>query len=312
MILSNQKLKQLFHGVCCFDMHGDYLVPMRFTPEICERFADNPVFYIRSHSTGMVEMRFLTDADEFSFDYRLEEIVHRRTMDIYVDGILHSILSLDEFPDEHRIRCSLPSGTKQVTVCLPCYCCMTVRNFEANGLVKAIPKPRTKVLWIGDSITQGSSEISSLAYVGLCRRKLGWNVLDHGIGGISYDERLLMEVPGFKPDKIVTALGTNSCKAADFAERAEGFFAKLASLYPQTQTLVITPLWRGDAFADYLQKGKETVQKICASYANIDVVDGFSLVSHPAQFFIDGVHPTELGMTYYADNLIAAMRKLHF
>ena len=312
MILSTSRLKQLFHGVCCFDMHDDYLVPRRFTPEIRKSFEDNPVFRIRSLSTGMVEIRFETDAENFSFDYRLEEIVHRRTMDIYVNGIIHSIVSLDEFPDEHRFSCSLPAGNKRVTVCLPCYSCMTVRNFEADGSVKAVPKSRTKVLWIGDSITQGSSEISSLAYVGLCRRKLGWNVLDQGIGGVSYDERLIMEIPRFQPDKIIVALGTNSCKAADFAERAEEFYAKLAAVYPQIKTLVITPLWRGDAYADYLKKCAETVRQICARYENISVIDGFSLVPHPAQFFMDGVHPTELGMTYYAQNLISAMRKLHF
>ena len=44
----------------------------------------------------------------------------------------------------------------------------------------------------------------------------------------------------------------------------------------------------------------------------VDVVDGFSLVPHPAQFFMDGTHPTELGMTYYAENLMAAIRKLRF
>ena len=312
MVLPTHKLKRLFHGVCCFDMHDDYLVPRRFTPEIREKFEDNPVFRIRSLSTGMVEMRFTTDADSFSFDYRLEEIVHRRTMDVYINDTIDSIVSLDEFPDERRFTCSLPEGTKKVCVCLPCYCCMTVRNFEVNGMIRAVPKPRTKVLWIGDSITQGSSEISSLAYVGLCRRKLGWNVLDQGIGGVSYDERLIMEIPGFKPDKIIVALGTNSCKAADFAERAEEFYAKLASVYPQTKILAITPLWRGDAYADYLTKGAEAVRAICARFDNVDVVDGFSLVPHPAQFFIDGTHPTELGMTYYAENLMAAIRKLRF
>ena len=67
-----------------------------------------------------------------------------------------------------------------------------------------------KVLWLGDSITQGFGPLrSAQTYVSVANRLLNYDIVNQGIGGYIYDKKSLMKMDGYTPDKIIVALGTN-------------------------------------------------------------------------------------------------------
>ena len=51
---------------------------------------------------------------------------------------------------------------------------------------------------------------------------------------------------------------------------------------------------------------------IAEKYDNITVVDGFKLVPHTAEYFIDNLHPNCLGSEIYGRNLVLAIEKAGF
>ena len=54
------------------------------------------------------------------------------------------------------------------------------------------------------------------------------------------------------------------------------------------------------------------VAAIAGRYANVTVVDGFGLVPHLPEYFLDNLHPNALGAEVYGRNLVEAIRKLGF
>ena len=47
-------------------------------------------------------------------------------------------------------------------------------------------------------------------------------------------------------------------------------------------------------------------------YKNIKVVDGFKMVPHLEEYYIDNLHPNGLGTEVYGRNLVEAIRKSGF
>ena len=93
----------------------------------------------------------------------------------------------------------------------------------------------------------------------------------------------------------------------------EEFYETLTGLYGnEIPILCISPVWRGDQpqaydkFLDFCDK----VQKIAGSYSNITVVDGFGLVPHLSEYYLDGLHPNCLGTENYGRNLVEVIRTI--
>ena len=78
--------------------------------------------------------------------------------------------------------------------------------------------------------------------------------------------------------------------------------------------LVITPLWRGDNLEGVptLEKFCATIREIVGKYKNIKVVDGFKMVPHLEEYYLDNLHPNGLGTEVYGRNLVEEIRRLGF
>ena len=143
---------------------------------------------------------------------------------------------------------------------------------------------------------------------------MDYNVINQGVGGYRYDEKLLMPMPGYVPDKIIVSYGTNQYKEDGAKESVERFYCKLKELYGSIPVLCITPIWRGDqkeTFEIFKSFGK-TIGEVCSRYDNIAVVDGLKLVPHLTEYFLDGLHPNALGGEVYGRNLVEEIRKIGF
>ncbi|MBR4428283.1 MAG: SGNH/GDSL hydrolase family protein, partial [Clostridia bacterium] len=172
-----------------------------------------------------------------------------------------------------------------------------------------------KVLWLGDSITQGFGPLrSSCTYVSVANRLLNYDVINQGIGGYVYDKNSLMKMEGYDPDKLIVALGTNQFGTKSMKD-VEEYYETLTGIYgAEKPVLCITPLWRGDVpnGLPTLARFCENVKAIAGKYKNVKIADGFKLVPHLPEYYLDKLHPNCLGAEVYGRNLADTIRKLGF
>ena len=140
-----------------------------------------------------------------------------------------------------------PEDQKNVVIYLPADATVLIKNFTTDAKVTPAVKGQ-KVLWLGDSITQGYGPLrSSCTYVSVANRLLNYNIINQGIGGYIYDKNSLMKMEGYTPDKIIVALGTNQYGDKDMT-KIEEYYKTLIDIYgKEIPILCISPLWRGDS-----------------------------------------------------------------
>lgn len=323
MQLSNTTLKKLIHGAYDFKMEKGYLSFCRFSQAQMDFLAQEDGWcYERALHTGGISAKFLTDATSISFDYKLTRGELNDTIDVYVDDKAYYIHRTQEQGLKGKIELALPMGKKQVTIYFPTDSDVWIKRFNIDGKWRAVKPAKTKLLFIGDSITQGvGSGLSGQTYVHVFSRIHSYHVLNQGISGHYHDGRLLLPLDEFKPDKIIIAMGTNDYNRDSFdlthgkvEDRIPAFYKRLNELYGDVPKLLITPLWRADAAGD-LDKFKAFCKRIAneaLQYKNVTVVDGMDLVPPVAECFHDGLHPSCWGMELYGKNLANKVTQLKF
>lgn len=315
MKLSMEQLKEIYFGALFFKETEDgYLQAFQYTEEQMEYFKKASDFwYERSYATTAKTLEFQTTATKFSFDYDLIWVSSEDSIELFVDGLATEIRYLKDIPRKGTASFALPEGEKNVIVYLPADATIVIRNFEIDGAYTPAVKGE-KVLWMGDSITQGFGPLrSGVIYVSVANRFLNYDVINQGIGGYVYDKNSVMPMYDYRPDKIIVSLGTNQF-GTETMKDVEEFYIRLKEVYKDTPVLCITPLWRGDhpEGFDTLFRFCDNVKKICEQYENITIVDGMKLVPHLPEYFLDNLHPNALGMEVYGRNLVEAIRKTGF
>lgn len=300
MKLSNQTFSKLIKGAYQFKTQEGYLSFRHFDDAQLEYLKFNDFFGLRSTFSSSVTAEFITDAEEISFDFKVFGAGSLDTVDVYADNFAVCRKHLKDIGNKGHISFTLPEGKKHIKVYFPADANMGVKNFRIDGSWRKSNKKSPKLLCIGDSITQGyGSLITGLTYVNVANRILGYDVLNQGIGGYYYDAGMLTPMEGYSPDKILLAMGTNQYHAADKEEKIVGFFKKFREVYPDIPTLVITPLWRGNA-PERLHELVETaniIRREAEKSENIRIVDGFGILPHLPEYYMpDLLHPNALGM----------------
>ena len=312
--MTNEELKQYYHGAYRFEETKDgYLIGLQYTKEQMEYLKFNDFFYVRSDCGNSKTLEFVTDATEISFDYKVTKDFD--TVELMTDGIISDVRNIENIGKSGTLNFSLREGKKEVVVYLPADNVLYIKNLMLNSSAEPVEK-KTKVLWMGDSITQGYGPFrSGGTYVSVANRILKYEVINQGIGGYYYDKNVLMKMEGYTPDKIITAYGTNQWFAETAPKDTKEYFERLRELYPDIPVLVITPVWRGDLkgwrmnkFLDF----REQIKEICESFTGVKVIDGFKLVHHCDAYYLDLLHPNALGCECYGKNLAAEIKKLNF
>lgn len=316
MKISNEALKKHYYGAYSFKEDEDgYLAAFQYSDKQMEYFKQASDFwYGRCSASTAKTLEFITEATRFSFDYKIKWIGTKDSFELAVDGLLSRIWYVKDMDQEGTLSIPLPEGKKSVTVYLPCDATALIRNFEIDAAMAPVPK-NEKVLWLGDSITQGYGPLrSACTYVSVANRILNYDLINQGIGGYVYDKNSLMEMPGYRPDKIIVALGTNQFETESMAA-VEEYYERLIEVYGKTiPVLCITPLWRCDLGEreKTMRRFCESIRAICARYPNIKVIDGFRLIPHLREYFLDRVHPNVLGAQVCGDALADEIQKIGF
>ena len=316
MILSNSELQKIYFGAYRFEETDDgYLQAFQFNREQMDYFKKSSEFWFeRCDASTCKTLEFTTEAETFSFDYKIIWVSSEDTIEMAVDSLIADIRYIHGMDTEGRLTFTLPKGSKKVTVYLPSDATVLIRNFESDKAVSPAEKGPS-VLWLGDSITQGYGTLrSACTYVSVANRILNYDIINQGIGGYIYDKNILMKMDGYSPEKIIVALGTNQF-GCETMKDIEEYYEKLIDIYGDTiPVLCITPLWRGDVEDGFetLSAFCDKLKKIAGKYPNIKIAEGFNMVPHLPEYYLDKLHPNCLGAEIYGRNLVKEIERLGF
>ena len=315
MKLTKEQLKAIYHGALWYQETEDgYLQAFQYTKEQNEYFEKVSDFWFeRCTASTAKTLEFVTEATSCSFEYKFLWVGSEDSVELWIDGQAAEIRYVKDMEKEGALSFDLPEGSKNVMIYLPADATMVIRNFEINGTYKQAEK-KEKVLWMGDSITQGFGPLrSGHTYVSVANRLLNYDIINQGIGGYVYDKNVLMQMYDYKPDKIIISMGTNQF-GTESMEGIEEYYELLKEIYGDTPVLCILPLWRDDVpnGLPTLIKFCNNLKKIAEKYSNVTVVDGFKLVPHLPEYFLDKLHPNCLGCEVYGRNLVLEIQKTGF
>ncbi|MCR5398108.1 MAG: SGNH/GDSL hydrolase family protein [Lachnospiraceae bacterium] len=316
MVLTNEELKKIYFGAYEFEeTNQGYLQAFQYSQKQIKYFEGAmEMWYDRCTATTAKTLEFSTTATRLSFEYKIIWKGSEDSFEITVDGLVSGIKYVKDLPDSGTIEWELPQGKKDVVIYLAADATVLIRNFTIDADVIPAVKGK-KVLWLGDSITQGYGPLrSSCTYVSVANRILNYDIINQGIGGYIYDKNSLMKMEGYDPDKIIVALGTNQYGDKDMG-KVEEYYETLIGIYGNDiPILCITPLWRGDSEDGLptMMSFCEKVKDIAGQYKNVQIVDGMKMVPHFSEYFLDNLHPNCLGCEIYGRNLVDVIRSSGF
>ncbi|MCR5031354.1 MAG: SGNH/GDSL hydrolase family protein [Lachnospiraceae bacterium] len=314
--MNNQEIKPFYFGTYFFEETEDgYLQAYQYSRAQMDYFEKASDFWFERCSASTAKtIEMITDATKISLDYKILWEGSQDSVELMVDGLITRIDYIKDMAKEENLSWQLPAcdgSQRNVVIYLPADATMVIKNLEINGTAKA-PVKKEKVLWLGDSITQGFGPLrSSQTYVSVANRLLNYDIINQGIGGYVYDKYSLMKMEGYQPDRIIVALGTNQYGSPTM-DAVEEYYETLMSIYGnEIPVLCISPLWRGDnpEGIPTLERYCENIKRIAGSYKNVTVIDGFKLVPHLSEYFLDNLHPNCLGAEVYGRNLVEEIRR---
>ncbi|MBE6577622.1 MAG: SGNH/GDSL hydrolase family protein [Ruminococcaceae bacterium] len=253
----------------------------------------------------------------------------------YINGVLRAIVTMKEIcVDGKCFELSLcdPLGDElgecRVTVCFPRGNSPVVIDYVEldDGASFAPHKYDSKMLFYGDSITQGYSSVNhSHCYARMVSSFFNAEYYNLGIGGGRFDISTVDDV-GYEPDTVVIAFGTNDFTHHKTLEalkaKADEFMGAVKELHKGTAKnfFVISPLWRADLekWVANEEKGR-TLSSLaharaaiieCAEKHGMIHINGLELVPPFPEYFRDEyLHPNDLGFCLYTQGVIKEMRK---
>ena len=277
----------------------------------------NPVLGKNAAATTGIRLDFHTNSSTFAFTAPIGN-----KFEIYINDILmHAIYEQDLSDRSFKINIDKSSNEEnRITLILPSHdFAGVISSIELDNGASVVPHNfDCKILFIGDSITQGwDSGWDSLSYAYRVSRFFNAESIIHGVGGGFFHESLIDEEMTFDPDVVIIAFGTNDwgCHSslAQLEEQAEKFLNGIAKQYEGKKIFAISPIYRGATEGEI--RGTGTFKEVCDSVkkqiiaSGITLIDGFTLTPHLGEFFSDvTLHPNALGFGIYAENLIRTLQ----
>lgn len=316
------EFSKLFHHctqVVCSD--GIYY-PQRFSEEMLQFYSGiDEGKEIRARSTAGITMECITDAEEISFSYVSKGFCRDfLAFDIFENDVFMKTIAEPDRSLAGSIRYrKQTAGSVKVTVYLPQCVVIGISDIHM-GRWMPVEAPAKKILFLGDSITQGMVVSSpSQAFPVLISRFLRWDYLNHGVGGYVFDKASLRDLHEIQAHKIVIAYGTNDyhmvnigkLSLAALRKKVEEYLDEAIRVFSMEDILVLTPIWRADCTEEswivFRQVGD--IIKDCALARNLNVIDGLTIVGHDARLYVDGIHPGDWGANMMALNILGALEE---
>ena len=286
-----------------------------------QRITDfNAEFGKKAYGTAGIRLDFYTDSTFFAFTYDKATAASSRKW--YYFSLLINGEQVALIGEEQATACAgayrveLPDGKNRITLFLPNLFRARITSVElSDGAVFERVNPKRRLVFHGDSITQGAdSKSPALSYANRVAYALDAEIFDFAIGGAMFDMRMVDTSTDYNADAVIVAYGTNDWSkwkdAQTFSENCSEFFEQLMPLHKNVPVFVILPIWRFNGEEQKpigtLQDAKAEIARIASGYKNVKIIDIYDVVPH--ELFSDGLHPTDDGFAYYAENVLKQIK----
>lgn len=266
------------------------------------------VLHMRSRATSGVRLDFHSNTKKLSYRISTQSNEHGKT-EVLVDGIGVYTNELGESREQFDIG---EGEEHRITVIFPSHEIGTLHYIEIDDGATLMPHEyKMKILFFGDSITQGSrAPISSLSYAYRTSFYFDADSVVQGVGGGFFYNGIFDSAIEYEPDVMIIAYGTNDyARYTEFdviSQRARDVVAQIRERYPSTKIFGITPLRRYDIPLK-ISTGEfdELRARIAEIFreSGICVVDGYDLLDDNPALYDDGLHPNADGFVQYTKNL---------
>ncbi|MBE6591805.1 MAG: SGNH/GDSL hydrolase family protein [Ruminococcaceae bacterium] len=308
MIISGKELFKYAHGCVDISEEKGAVRLLRFEKEQLDYYRDNKIYLERALSSASVFLELFTDAESVSLTVTIDNLCSFDTVDIVVDGVLiHSVPYSGN--GELKIEKELSEGKKNLRIILPLYASVLFTDLELGNasFAEAVEAKGKRVLFLGDSITQGNgASTSCCSYVWTLTHLYGFNTLNQGIGGYCYDPKIPLP-KSFSPELIFVAYGTNGYKSSRFTEKVKGFYEVMKQRYPDIPIIAISPIYRVDPGNEKLCEVHGIIKEAARDIKSFRLIDGLKAVPHLDTFFADTAHPARHGHLFFASRIASEL-----
>jgi len=286
-------------------------------------------------ATSGIALAFSTDSKSLTLNVRPSAACTRSfySFDVAVNGCV--VGHMDNVPDgdrclpsfqgqysldDNKKTFSFEEGQKTVEIFFPWTIkpCLRELSLDDGASFAPLP-PRKKLLAFGDSITQGFDAFRPAnSYIVRTARALGMSLYNKSIGAERFFPELALCRDSFTPDLITVAYGTNDWNhvptRSEYETNCKLFFQNIRKTYPDTRIVAISPIWRKDRDTEGkcfpFDELKTVFAEAVAPLSNVTLIHAYDFVPHDPKLFSDGfLHPNDAGFRFYADNLIAELKK---
>lgn len=225
-------------------------------------------------------------------------------------------IAMQPFPAPRSYSVIWPYGTQMV------FQGLRLEGGSQRLFAPAPGRPARMYVAYGDSITQGYYAGSGITgtYPDQVARKKHWSVVNMGFGGEPTVPSDGSAVGSLHGSIVTVAIGANdwgqSKPLANFVSDYNALLTAVRTLQPSVPLYCLTPIWtsvenipnaQGLYVRDYRQAIAHIVQQRAASDPDLHLIDGLTLVPNQLKYFVDGVHPNDVGFALYATNLAAKL-----
>ncbi len=226
----------------------------RMTSKLMRLYSATEAAEIRAMNSSGIRIAFISDtsfvAMKLVFGRYSRPIFNT---DIVIDGFQRMTFGPPDYCEEFAFSAELNGkGEKQIEIYLPNLCETTVAGLEIEDgcFVSPVREERSRLIFIGDSITQGMTVSSpALTYPAQVAAALNKDFHNIAVGGAVMDRRVGKLALDIEWNTAFVAFGVNDFaqdrKLADFAADAEQMLKHL-SMRKDAVIYLITPIpWFG-------------------------------------------------------------------
>ena len=318
MLLSFEKIKEISFGAVSIKSDRDGIRFRKCTDKQIQAWNNlNSVLGDNARTTTGIRLDFHTDSKKIGF------YLSSGKYELYINNVfaLQRIIG-----EQGNLDIYVPEFSKEklnrVTLYFPSHSDGVLKSMQLDDDAFVVPHQfRRKLLFIGDSITQGwNSRYDSLSFANRISRFFDADCVINGVGGGIYLENTFDKIL-YDPDAVIIAYGTNDFHYyetyEDFTLQVNKYLAAISAEYLEKPVFVLTPVWRGDKENGSKMGNFDECRAIIhrlAQEKGLIPVDGSVLMPPIPDFFADGfLHPNDNGFSVYAENLIPIiMEKANF
>lgn len=308
-ILTNAELLDITFGYVDYEEIDGALRFYKCTREQTDAFwklSDNLGAW--SLRTTGIRLDFVTSSPYFSF-----KTVEGTKYELFINGVKDTQIEL-EIGEEFFKELSVAKGLNRITLIFPSHDAGAITDvcLEEGAIFHRYKHTfDKKILFIGDSITQGwDTACDSNSYAYQITLRYDADTVIFGVGGAYFHGSIAPTVDNYHPDVVIIAYGAN-----DYGKGREAlvsnmheFLDKTLPIYKNSKVVGISPIWYLKANEDF-EEFCALIRSIYAEYG-VETINGFPLIPHSEDCFADKWHPNDKGYLAYADKLIPILSEI--